>query len=610
MKALLARWWSVALVARGPAPSVAPQDPALATARTRPSRSARANTAPPHPTNPSDWLRRLIQTTEGQRRLAWALVIGCVILDILVVGQHVLLRHLNYHSDAFDLGNMDQAVWNTLHGHFFRFTNRGTDWFGPPTRLAIHVEPILLLLVPFYIVVPGAVTLLVIQTVALALGAIPLFMLSLRRLPAHPMLGVAFVVAYLCSPALLGEALWDFHPVTLATPLLLAAFYAFDARRYGWMLVAGVLAAACKEDVALALIPIALLLSFRHGRPRLGLALALGALAWTSLCFVVIMPHFNAGASLGGNAYWYRYSQLGSSPASALRHVLANPLLLFGVIFSGDKLGYLALLLRTVGGLGLFAPFWLLAGLPELAINLLSTQVPQYSGFYHYNAILIAVLSVASIYGTAAIYRARTDARAGMPLPAVPARPTPAAPPNSDPPNGAPRDLASGTFARGRSAAALGAALVARWWERRLRQVPISPRWFGPILASWLLLATGWNLWATGYKIGGFWSVGYALAPNSARIATLLDRIPPTAVVAATDTLNPHLTDRETIYLLPDPLSYQAQYVAVDLLDIPPAMRAVETHMFETMLASGRYQVVGVAGPVTVIQRVGPPLAG
>ncbi|HEX9413067.1 MAG TPA: DUF2079 domain-containing protein, partial [Ktedonobacterales bacterium] len=181
-----------------------------------------------------------LATVDEQRRLAWTLVGVLVALDLLVVGQHVLLRHLSYHSEAFDLGNMDQAVWNTLHGNWFRFTNRGIDWYGPPTRLAIHVEPILLLIAPLYLIHSGAETLLVLQTVALALGAIPLLALALRRLPNAPLLGVLFVLAYLASPEILGEALYDFHPVALATPLLLAALYALDARRYGWFLLAGI----------------------------------------------------------------------------------------------------------------------------------------------------------------------------------------------------------------------------------------------------------------------------------------------------------------------------------------------------------------------------------
>lgn len=528
------------------------------------------------------WLRWIAASLRDQRRLAWAIVLGLVALDSLIVGQHALARHLTYHSNAFDLGNMDQAVWNTLHGHFFRFTNRGIDWYGPPTRLAIHVEPIILLIAPLYLIHPGAETLLVLQSVALALGAIPLFALALRRLPDLPLVSAAFVVAYLAAPELLGEALWDFHPVTLATPLLLGAFYALDARRYGWFLITGLLAAACKEDVALALVPLGLLIALRQGRPRLGLGVAMFAIAWTTFCFLVIIPHFNAGASASGSAYWYRYAALGTSPAAALRRMIAHPLLVFSVIFTPEKLGYLALLLRTGGGFGIFAPVWWLAAVPELAINLLSAQPPQYSGFYHYNAVLLAVLLATAVSGVDALRRARLATLAG-------ARPAP----RDDVP---PRSLAG------------YAERLTRWWPALIGRVPISPRLIGPVVAVWLLVATGWNIAAVGGKLVNFWQAGAGPAAYRAQIDALLRRIPPNATVAATDTLNPHLSDRETIYLLPDPESYRAQYVAADLATVPAPWRATAIAMFSAMATSGRYRVVGVAGPVEVLERVGPPL--
>lgn len=524
--------------------------------------------------------RAALTTQAGQRRLAWALVWLLIALDVLIVGQRALVQHWAYHSQAFDLGNMDQAVWNTLHGRPFRFTNRGVDWFGPPTRLGIHVEPILFLIAPLYLIHPGAETLIVLQTVALALGALPLLALALRRLPDVPLLGVVFALAYLVTPEILGEALWGFHPVTLATPLLVAAIYALDVRRYGWFLLAGVLAAATKEDVALALVPLGLLIAIMHRRPRLGLGIALGAVAWVALCFLVIIPHFNDGASAAGSAYWYRYTQLGSSPGEAIRNLLTHPWLLATVIFTPDKLGYLALLARTGGGLGLFAPFWWLAALPELAINLLSAQVPQYSGFYQYNAMILPVALAAAVYGVAALRTARADALAGTPPPATA------------------RLLSLAGYAE----------QVRRWWLRLIGRIPLAPRWIIPLVTAWLLVSMIWNMAAIQPKLHGFWDAGAGPAPHQAAIAALLARIPADATVAATDTLDPHLTDRVTIYLMPDPLSYQAQYVAADLTTAAEPVQADDAMMLRTMLASGHYRVLGTAGTVTVLQRTGPPL--
>jgi uncharacterized membrane protein len=527
--------------------------------------------------------RTALHTTVGQRRAAWLLTALAIMLDMLIVGQHVLQRHIGYHSDAFDLGNMDQAVWNTLHGHLLRFTNRGIDWYGPPTRLAVHVEPILVLIAPLYLVHSGAETLLVLQTVALALGAIPLLALALRRLPDAPLVGVCFVLAYLLAPEILGEALYDFHPVTLATPLLLAAFWALDARRYGWLLLAGVLAAACKEDVALALVLVGMYIALRRERPRLGWGLALGAVAWTALCFFIIIPHFNGGASASGNAFWYRYTQLGNTPKAAVHNILSDPLLLLGVLFAPGKLAYLGRLALTGGTLGAFAPWWWLAGAPELAINLLSTQDAQFSGFYQYNAMLLPVLVVASIHGVAALRAARAPG-------AVVAAPL----------------VVSGW--RAQAWLVRQSERVARWWRGWLARLPLRRALIYPLVIGWLLLTTAINLLLIQPKLYGFWHAGDRPAPNQARIAALLARIPAGAVVAATDTLDPHLSDRETIYLLPDPQAYQAEYVAVDLPDVPLALRPAEAEMIQRMVASGHYLTLGEVGAVLVLRRVGAPL--
>jgi hypothetical protein len=247
-----------------------------------------------------------------------------------------------------------------------------------------------------------------------------------------------------------------------------------------------------------------------------------------------------------------------------------------------DKMDYLLTLLRTGGGLGIFAPYWWLAGLAELSINLLSAQPSQYSGFYHYNAVLLAALMAGAVYGAAALRQARLAAVLGTVPPSV----------------GAPSTLAG------------YAERLARWWARLLGRIPLSPHLIGPLVVVWLLVATGWNLAGITYKLQGFWQAGSAPSTYQAQIDALLHRIPPNAVVAATDTLDPHLTDRETIYLLPDPLAYQAQYVVVDLSAVDPASQAADEGMFTAMVSSRRYRVLGIAGPVVLMERVGSPLAG
>ncbi len=529
-------------------------------------------------------LWQALQTSEGQRRLAWILTLLAIVLDIIIVGQHAIARYHNYDASAFDLGNMNQAVWNTLHGDPFRFTNRGLDWYGPPTRLALHVEPILVLIAPFYLIHDGPETLIVIQVVAMALGAIPLLLLALRHLGQIPLLAVGLVVAYLLTPQYLGVVLWDFHSVALATPLLLLALWALDAEHLVWFAVAAVLAALTKEDVALSLVLLGGLLALR-GRWRLGLIVAVLSAAYVALCFFVILPHFG-GRATGGNNFWYRYSWLGGSAGAALHNIARNPLLPLSIL-NEARLGYLASLLRMAGGFGLLSPILLICALPELAVNILSVHEEQYSGFFQYNAVILAYTMAAAVYGIAALYQARTRVERGEPSPSVGSKP-----------------------------ATLGARIqwwvqyVQAAWQRLLARIPVPSRWIVPVALVWLLVTGWWNLSVTGGgRIQGFWAAAEHPNPQAPSINALLDKIPQSAAVASTDSLNPRLSSRRTIYLLPDPLSYQAEYVAADIPTAISISRDADQRMIDRMLASGRYTVVGRTGDVILLHRTGPPLA-
>src|SRR5712692_7676280 len=197
-------------------------------------------------------MRKFFNLTR-QQQLAWCLLLLATIVYAIEMSHQALLRYDTFKATAFDLGNMDQVLWNTIHGRWFQFTNQAVDWYGPPTRLAIHFEPIILPLSLLYAFHADPRILLIFQTLALASGALPVFLLARRYLREWPILAALMAMAYLLSPALLGVNIFDFHPVALATPLLLYAVLALTYKRYVWFLIACVLAAACKEDVPLTI---------------------------------------------------------------------------------------------------------------------------------------------------------------------------------------------------------------------------------------------------------------------------------------------------------------------------------------------------------------------
>jgi len=81
---------------------------------------------------------------------------------------------------SYDLAIFDQATWLISRGHSPFITVRGLP------LLADHFSLILYPLAPLYWLWPSAKMLLLAQTLALALGALPLYALARRRLGSAP----------------------------------------------------------------------------------------------------------------------------------------------------------------------------------------------------------------------------------------------------------------------------------------------------------------------------------------------------------------------------------------------------------------------------------------
>ncbi len=92
-----------------------------------------------------------------------------IVAYIAFFGTVTVLKHQAFQTTAFDLGNVDQAVWNTQQGRPLAMTNIE----GLTNRLGTHVEPILLPISVLYFLWSDPRLLLLLQTVIIALGAWP-----------------------------------------------------------------------------------------------------------------------------------------------------------------------------------------------------------------------------------------------------------------------------------------------------------------------------------------------------------------------------------------------------------------------------------------------------
>jgi len=309
-----------------------------------------------------------------------------------------VLRHEAYVTGRFDLGNMVQAVWSTAHGRPLQMTDLHGDQIS---RLAAHVDPILVVFAPLWWIWPSPHMLLVAQACAVALGAIPVFLLARKHL-ASSRAALGFGLAYLLYPATGWLTLNEFHPVALATPLLLFAFWYLDEDRLFPFSACALAAALCKEEIALVVAGFGIWYALARGRWVVGAAIAVAGGAWAAIAIAIVIPHYNAGAE---SDFYGRYSEVGGSAGGIVKTAFTHPLRIAEAAFSARDLHYLLDLVAPLAALCLLAPLMLVAALPELAINLLSSATTQTSIHFHYTAGLIPPLVIGAIFGAKRLSR-------------------------------------------------------------------------------------------------------------------------------------------------------------------------------------------------------------
>ncbi len=355
------------------------------------------------------------------------LVVGLLILAYMAIfGMMSLRRHQNLRTNALDLGYTTQAVWNTLHGRPFRFSTYLDAAFKldipiqefrqPDMLLAYHVEPILAPISLLYLLHDGPETLLWLQTVALALGAIPVYLLARHRFAAHTTphamrwIPVGFVILYLLSPSLQAANLSDFHAVALSPALLLTAFYFLETDRPWGFVALAFLAAMTKEEVGLLVAMMGLWAVFVRQRWLLGLSVAAAGAGWSLLSFTAIMPHFSG---LENSAFLVRYGQFGNGAPDIVRNLFRQPGLFADWVRQPEVVRYLRDLVFSSGGLAILYPLALLMALPSLAINTFSSYDWMRSGGGHYSVTIVPFLTIAAIYGVEWVARKVGNLRFG-----------------------------------------------------------------------------------------------------------------------------------------------------------------------------------------------------
>jgi uncharacterized membrane protein len=293
-----------------------------------------------------------------------------------------VLRYQTFNATAFDLGFFDQVVWEISRGHpgVTSYTYY-YDFFGQ------HLEPVLYVYGALYRIWADPRLLIASQAVAVGAAAWLLYRCALFVL--RPSLSLLVAMAFLLAVPLHTALAFDFHPEVMSClPIFAGLFFALRGRPWA--------AFACwatlllfKEDEALLLPGLGLLMFLLTRRLWPSALLALAGPLWALLALGVIEPHWRHGFP---GDLTQDYTALEGTLRDALAGTARGP---FELVAPAFGQGGFAALFRWVAGTGwagLLAPLGLVAAAPQLLLQLVSRHPTQHTLRLHYGVEAVPVV--------------------------------------------------------------------------------------------------------------------------------------------------------------------------------------------------------------------------
>jgi uncharacterized membrane protein len=320
-----------------------------------------------------------------RRISSWTLVVCAAITAYALYFSFTTVQiHRGIGTSAYDFGLYDQGIWLLSQGKTPFVTLMGRNLFGD------HTSFILLPLVPLMWMFSSTSLLFVVQTLAIASGAIPIYAFARKHLESDA-LGCVFACTYLLYPAVSWTNVENFHPDSFLGVFIATALWAAFNRKWRWYVGAVLLALMVKEDVVLVVAPIGVWVALRRD-VRIGVATVIGSIGAALICFLLVIRNLTGTAFR--NSWRIPFGGFGGLVKTAL----TSPRALLQHLTSDGRLTYLLQMLSPTAGLFFIAPSVALIAFVVMFSNIVSTFYYQYQIQYHYSLVIAPILVFGNVY--------------------------------------------------------------------------------------------------------------------------------------------------------------------------------------------------------------------
>jgi uncharacterized membrane protein len=293
-----------------------------------------------------------------------------------------LLKHMNFQSHGWDLGIFDQHIW-----HLSRFQMGYNTVRLVPSLFGDHFILIFLFVAPAFWIWSDVRMLLIVQAVAVAAGAIPIFYVVRYALKSR-FCALCLATTYLLFWGTFELIFFDFHEFAFAGPILALTFLCIQREKWwGYFLTLPFLL-FIKETMAFLVFFLGLYVIIFHKKWFEGVTTCLISMGWFYAVTQQIMP---ALSTYDSYYYFKYYSHFGKNWVDAGIYLATHPWMIIKSIFVPyHKAKLLFFLLAPFLFLPLIGAFAIVA-IPPLFEHLLSNYYPHWEILRHYHFIFAPI---------------------------------------------------------------------------------------------------------------------------------------------------------------------------------------------------------------------------
>ncbi len=248
------------------------------------------------------------------------ILLAAILIYIAIFSAICLWKYSIFGYNTLDLAIFNNVIWNSSEGRLFEMT------IHPHSYLGDHAGFGLLALIPFYWLHRGPQILLILQTIALAAAAWPIYLIAKNatfwgQAPKGniywQLTPLVVGLAWLLNPLVHNINVFEFHLLPFALVPLLYMLLAYERHQLGRFLLFATIAMLFREDVSLVVAAVGVLAALeKRGYWWRIIPIIFGA-AW----FLGATSAVARFAPSGSYKFSVFYSWIGDAPASVIPHL-------------------------------------------------------------------------------------------------------------------------------------------------------------------------------------------------------------------------------------------------------------------------------------------------